>query len=367
MNFRPFDGRPVFPRQIEIHLPNSTMLHCNFKCVHCEGRLVEKDRWSYDKLLFGLIRNLDGRIPNFIISGAYTEPTLNRNLINYIELIKSTGANYGLHTNGLLFACRESKQKFLSRLFSVSDPGDYISVSLDAGSHASFEKTKQVPGILFDKVLEGVGIAGALKDQNKDESPKLRLTYLLNPDNVATAEIESSVKIARAMGADSLRFSIPYAPYGTPMPGSIHYQSSFEVPVFAHASKNLAPYLSVSGEDRPFVFFLPPETQDVNRMYFSRCFHGYNMITLGADGMLYRCSSTASPTFAGHRLGIMTRKMHRFMKILLKNQDPDFNPAKRCMPAGARCTRAALDINATFGLIHDSQDLWRLISHGLLS
>jgi len=79
-------------------------------------------------------------------------------------------------------------------------------------------------------------------------------------------------------------------------------------------------------------------------MNFKQCIYSYYQITLGADGYIYKCSSTATPSFKMNRLGKITNDLEKFNEMILANQDPDFCPSG-CFKVGARCNRMALEIN----------------------
>ena len=113
--FDPFKGGLLPPRQLEIQLSNNSGIACNLKCRTCQGQNLKPELSPMYKEVSSLIRNLNGQIPLIVISGMNTEPTLNLGLINLIELIKDTGASFGLHTNGVLLPYLEDKVKFISR------------------------------------------------------------------------------------------------------------------------------------------------------------------------------------------------------------------------------------------------------------
>ena len=79
-------------------------------------------------------------------------------------------------------------------------------------------------------------------------------------------------------------------------------------------------------------------------MNFKQCIYSYYQITLGADGYVYKCSSTATPTFAMNRLGKITNDLEKFNKMILANHNSNFCPST-CFKVGARCNRMALEIN----------------------
>ena len=79
-------------------------------------------------------------------------------------------------------------------------------------------------------------------------------------------------------------------------------------------------------------------------MNFSQCIYSYYQITYAADGYVYKCSSTASPSFSDNRLGKITDDLKEFQRMVLANHKEDFD-ARTCFSQGARCNRIALEIN----------------------
>lgn len=347
-DFIPFDGKMTLPRQVEIQLSNDTGVACNLSCRDCQGQMLTPEMASMNGMLYSLIKNLQGRVPLFVISGINSEPTLNPGLIDLIELIKSTGSSYGLHTNGVLLSPLEIKNNFVTRLMRVSDANDYVSVSLDAGSPESYAWYKRVPEEYYLLAMKGVNMLSYFRLEFEKDGPRLRLTYLLNKFNCSQEEIESVVRTATILDYDSLRFSVPYPFFGLSMDKWLEHRDNFEVPLFAKAIQRFLPFLSRDPADRPFVFVLSPETQDLSKFSFAHCFYGYQMITLGSDAYFYRCSAGAHSFFRHLRLGMLTDNIEEFYRMILMNQDKTFDPQVSCFPFGARCNRGAIEINSEF-------------------
>ncbi len=91
---------PEFPRYLDVELTN----HCNFHCLMCPtGNLSQKrkkgymERWVFNKLLEEVIKH---KTPiRFIRWG---EPTLHKNFIEFIQLLKKNGIICHINTNGKL-------------------------------------------------------------------------------------------------------------------------------------------------------------------------------------------------------------------------------------------------------------------------
>jgi len=341
-----FGTELVYPRQLEIQLPGDHKRACNYGCDYCQGKYLNKSLAPFEEKALNLIDILEGKIHHIIFGGTFTEPTLNPHLLTFLERTKKYGSTFGIHTNGSQLLKLEHEQKFLTRLCAIADsPEDYISISLDAGSAESYEKAKHAKPGTYDLVLDG--LERLVHIRGTTAKPLVRTTYLADQNNSSAQEIQTAIERMQTIHVDSLRFSIPYHPYVPTKKGIsqvLQYQHGFEAQHHEHMEKILAPYLSQPVHEKPTIFYVSPEHQDAQKMSFHWCINGYYEITIGADGHVYRCSSTASPTFSMNRLGEIPTTLEEFDRIVKLNQDHKFFPST-CVDAGARCCRAALEIN----------------------
>jgi len=166
----------------------------------------------------------------------------------------------------------------------------------------------------------------------------------MNKWNSSPRELATIVDIAHEIGVDSLRLSIPYDNYGRDFDTVRKYKAAVEVPLRIPYYELVELYLSESADEKPFVFWISPEAQDVDQMRYKQCLFGYFQITLGADGYTYRCSSAASPTMKFNRLGKVTDDLEKFKEQVWRNQSPKWDPAI-CVANNCRCNRCAVEIN----------------------
>lgn len=339
----------VYPRQIEIHLPGDHERFCNFFCPYCQGNLLIRPTMPYEEDALELIEKLAGQIPYYIFGGAYSEPLLNPYFLRFLKLTKEAGSQFGIHTNGSLLMRLEKSESFLSEIFRIADSRrDYLSISLDAGTAKSHMTSKRIKYNWFDEIIEGIKIiAGIKKKAGGPEKLSLRVVYLLNEHNASPEELLETIKLMKEIGVDSLRFSIPYAIYGQDFDICREYKKKVEIVKNKEFEEFFRPLISKDPSEKPYIFYLPPDYQDVDRMNYKHCVYCYYQITIGADGHIYRCSSTASPTFMMNQLGRVTSDLEEFQKMILLNQDPDFRPST-CFRVGARCNRMALEINDAY-------------------
>lgn len=337
---RIFDGKMTWPRQLELHLPGNHKTPCNLHCPYCAGHRFIKDLGTFEIDALELLRQLNGRIPYIIYGGSYTEPILNPYFMAFMAMTKKTGAHFGIHTNGSIMKRLEEDTGWLTELGRLAeDEVDYLSISLDAGTTESHCKTKGVKHDWFSEILEGIQMAV----ESKRKGPAVRMCYLMNEMNSSQKEIDGIVKFARDTGVNSLRFSIPFAHYAQDFNKVRKYKEHIEQRFKDPYRKRLEKHLSPTQDEKPFIFWMSPDLQDIDLFNFKRCAYGYYQICLSADGWIYRCSTISAPTFKNLRLGPITSSLKEFKKMVKANQTPHFDTNK-CFKQGARCNRMGLEI-----------------------
>lgn len=343
-----FNGKLVYPRQFEIHLPGNHLRPCDLQCPHCAGKYFQKDLGTWEQEGLELLDKLEGKIPYHVYGGAYTEPLINPYYLAFLNMTKKYGNHFGIHTNGILLAKLEEQLGWLTELNRIStDRVDYLSVSLDAGFPWSWAKTKGTrKEQLFNEIIEGMRKAVQIREK-AGKGHAIRLCYLISPFSDSPENFATIVNTARDIGVDSLRFSIPFAPYNQDFDEVRKYKWGHEQPMTVVYEDALAPYLSESEEERPYIFYTGPEFTDIDRFDFNQCIYCYYQITYGADGYVYKCSTTATPTMAVCRVGKITSDLDEFHKMILKNANPDFD-ANTCFSRGARCNRMGMEINQAY-------------------
>jgi len=343
-----FSGKLTYPRQMEIHLPADHKRACNFNCSYCAGKLFIKDLDTWELTALELLHKLKDAIPFNIFGGAYTEPLLNPYFMTFLHTTKKLGSHFGIHTNGSLLKLLEEHQGWLTNLCRIStDRKDYLSISLDAGLAESHNSNKGIrKGSWFNDIIEGIGLATKIRRKTKAKGPTIRLCYLMTETNSSPREIKKIVEAAKKLKVDSLRFSIPFSFYNQEFDKVRRYRDAIERQLENKFHNLVKPYLT-SASKRPHIFYVSSVFQDIDVYDFPQCIYGYYQITLGADGYVYRCSTTATPSFSQFRLGKITSDLKKFNKMILAGQDPNFK-AFSCFKAGGRCNRQATECNRTY-------------------
>ena len=346
-----FDGKLVYPRQFEIHLPADKKRSCNLSCPHCAGKFFNKDLGNWEMEGLELLEKLKGKIPFHIYGGAYTEPLMNPYYMVYLHMTKKYGNHFGIHTNGTLLLKLEEQQGWLTELNRISTSDvDYLSVSLDAGFPWSWGLTKGTRNYrAFNEVIEALKKAVEIR-KARGKGHAIRLCYLISKHSDSAENFGAIVNTAKEIGVDSLRFSIPFDCYNQSFDKVRKYKKEREIPMDKIYREKLKPYLSKSKKDRPYIFYTGPKFTDVDKFIFKQCVYSYYQITFGADGYAYKCSTTSTPTMKMCRLGKITSSLKDFKKMLMKNACPKWD-AGTCFKAGARCNRMGLEINEMYDKI----------------
>jgi len=354
-----FNGKLVYPRQLEIHLPGDLVRPCNFNCYYCQGGKMDRILYPYEEDVLCLLDKFGddtvdslGRHapPVQAYGGQYSEPLLNPYLLKLMLKTKEIGCSYGLHTNGSLFLDRENKEGFLTKIVGNANSSfDYITISLDAGKPESHQRIKNTKISWFETIIDG--IAKACEIRGSSPTPAIRIAYLMTEINSSFEELSGMVDIAKKIGVDSLRFSIPYDNYGKEFGKVRQYKEKVELRCNDEYKELIKPLLSGV---KPVVFYISPESQDVDRMImFKQCIYPYYQTSISSDGYIYRCSSTASPNFAFNRVsGRVSDDMDDFHAALLRSQDKGWKPST-CFKNCGRCNRLAVEINSEWMKLND--------------
>jgi len=341
------DDKFVWPRQLEIHLPGNHIIPCQLACNHCQGRLFKKGLayWEMDALK--LLNLLEGAIPFQVYGGAYTEPLINPYLITFLNTTKTYGNHFGIHTNGILLKQLEETQGWLTELNRIStDRIDYLSISLDAGYAEGWCNAKNTKNEdWFYDILMGIRKAS---EMCRDNSHAIRICYLITEHTGSLRDIKNIVNLAKELKVDSLRFSIPYGVYTKKFDVLSSYKETVEDLQHIKYSELLKDIVSKDNSEIPYIFYVPPDTTNVENYYFDKCIYGYFQCTIGADGYLYKCSSTAAPNAITHRLGKATSNIQEFTKAVLKNYNKEWDCKTVCFNTGLRCNRQAIELNQEY-------------------
>ena len=289
--------RPEQPCWVEIHCAG--LEGCWNRCRHCTGQIP----WSLERPcvipLSGLKRCLDAikflGIPMVVLSGNRTEPLLHPDFDALMDAVRARGLATGLHTSGLQLTSRRA-----SRLTSDAVEGDNVAFSIDSFNNETYEishragpRCCQRP---FDSVVENARCLAAGKSRPEDP-PFITWKYLWLNGNLDQAGVECFVRLAKESGANRVRFAAPLPPVHEA--GRLRGFRQISEEEFWMATDWAEKAKQVVGETATFtveIVRVPPLT-DHAEPRFSRCWHAELMAVVGRDGLIYPCTSVASPLF----------------------------------------------------------------------
>ena len=341
------DNKFIYPRQFEIHLPCNHKVACNLNCPHCAGKYFKRDLGNWELTIIELLDKLKGKIPYHIYGGAYTEPLLNPYYMTFLAMTKKYNNNFGIHTNGTFLNKLEDEQGWLTELNRIStDRIDYLSISIDAGFAWSWAKTKGTKNQdLFVEIIKGIQKASKLQREN---SHAIRICYLISPESGTYDNFTSIISIAKDLGVDSVRFSIPFGNYNQSFNKIRQYKNKVEIDGDIKYRKLLDKLVSEDMKEKPYIFYTGPEFTDIDDFNFNKCIYGYYQVTIGADGFMYKCSTSASPTGSQCRIGKVTSDLEEFKRIIVKNYNENWDCHKMCFDNGIRCNRMGFECNNAY-------------------
>jgi len=345
-----FNGEIVYPKQFEIHLPANHIKSCQLACKYCAGEKFNKALGAWELETLSLLDKIEGRIPQHIYGGAYTEPLGNPYFMTFVAKTRQYDNHFGIHTNGVLLKDLDTHQGFLTELNRIAngDRKSYLQVSLDGAHSWGWSKVKRTrESSRFWEVIDALHRAVEIREK-KGSGHSIRIGYLIQPETASHEQFAIITNLAKEIGVDSVRFSIPFAQYNQSFDEVRKYKQEVEVPGDVMYEQMLEPFVSRSMDEHPYIFWNYPWFTDIDRFEFDHCIYTYFQITIGADGYYYPCSTVATPTASHLRLGHSTSNIVVFEDILRKAQNPKFNPKKQCFNHGLRCNRMGLECNTAY-------------------
>jgi pyruvate-formate lyase-activating enzyme len=193
------------PGQAPLSINLDVTTACNYACDHCVDMEILNTgiRYDHEKLKSSLVEMQKRGLRSVIVIGG-GEPTVYPGFEEIIRHMKGIGLKIGVVTNG-------SGMKKIAAVADVLEKEDWVRLSLDAGTDATFQAMhKPRKAITLDQICEGVAAVRALK-------PKFRLGFsyiIVWKDCEANAtkihenvdEIVTAAERARRYGFDYISF-----------------------------------------------------------------------------------------------------------------------------------------------------------------
>lgn len=167
---------------------------CNNNCPACVGVKENGSELTWDeiKMIVSGLRNLGNR--GVIVSGG-GEPLLHPKFIDTLELIKESGMEIGLNSNGLAL----DREKALA----IAKYCTYFRISLDAGTPEMYKKTHGMNEKCFNKVVENIKL---MSDVKKETGSAVSFTVGFLTGAETLCDMEEFVRICKENGAGAAQF-----------------------------------------------------------------------------------------------------------------------------------------------------------------
>lgn len=181
--------RKIWPQSIIIEATNI----CNLQCPVCPTYLdMKRPKGFMEEDTFkSIIQDIEGRINNIALNFA-GEPTLNKNLWNFITYANEKGIKSLISTNTTLLH-KQYKEMIAAR-------PDEVIVCLDGASKSIHESYRR--GSDFDKIVYGITKACEEKKKQGASKPHITLQFVVMAQN--EHQINDIINLGQKMGVDSV-------------------------------------------------------------------------------------------------------------------------------------------------------------------
>lgn len=302
-------NKTIVPRQVEVQPGRLTgRALCWMPCPYCYGGSSENnsDRLSPDRYL-EIIRQTasgpHGGVSKLIFAGYATDPLNYEHIDDLIEVAIQNGQAVGVHSKLI-----KVSDHLIGQLTKIENSdGNYITVSVDAGSSQAYNSTHGLPNgaKLYGKVLENIR---RLVTARNEHNAKLDISanYLITLSNASNEEAENAIRDLTEAGVDSIRFSFPQIPRGfqstkgTIIPTRKDVRSIYN---------RLQPLMqSYSGNKASVVLLDVDGDREISEWRTLPCFARFIYPAISYDGFLSNCSQSAAPHFRDMALGDLKQR-----------------------------------------------------------
>lgn len=189
-------GELIAPIYVEI----SPVSFCNHRCLFCGLDFAQGERISLNTAATCCsLQEMAQRGVKSIMFAGEGEPLLHPGLPEMVAVAKESGLDVSITTNGSL-GTAEIWQSVIPRL-------TWLRFSVDAGSPEVFAKVHGVGSAAFEKTVESIRQALAMRDA-MGSNCTIGVQFLLIRDNLA--DLEPAIQLFGAMGVDYLSLK-PYS------------------------------------------------------------------------------------------------------------------------------------------------------------
>lgn len=260
------NGQPT-PLHAEIGITNK----CNHKCKFCILDWVTRGVDIIDKtVLFKALENMAKAGVKSIYYAGDGEPTLHKNLADFIKYGKELGMSQALSTNGTLLT-QELANQIIPNLA-------WIRFSIDAGTAETYSKIHGIPAKQYDKVLENIKYCTYLKKINNVKID-IGVQIIAMEENIN--EIELLAKWCKDNNVDNIQIK----------PAHNHPKSSYNTGVYSFIQESLKEKLEKLEDDKFTVVVRLKSAERLSQPKTYKACHGFDFyVIIDARGNIIPCS-----------------------------------------------------------------------------
>lgn len=179
------------PLHAEIGVTN----RCNHKCSFCTLDWITHGKSDIDKDVMNhtLITMAKMGVKSIYFAGE-GEPTLHKNIAEFINTAKKCEMSSSMSTNGSALTSKLSDK--------IAEPLSWIRFSLDAGSSGTYSKIHKVKSSEYLKVLRNIEYLANLKHK-KNYKINIGVQAILMPENMS--ELEGLANLIKGLGVDNFQ------------------------------------------------------------------------------------------------------------------------------------------------------------------
>ena len=167
---------------------------CNNKCPGCTGIKENGAELTWDEICM-IARDLRALGNQGVIISGGGEPLMHKDFIRTLELLKNSGMQIGLNSNGL--ALTEEKAEAIAKYCT------YFRISLDAGTPEMYKLTHGMEAAAFDKVVENIRL---MADVKKRTGSEVSFTTGFLTGEHTVSDMEAFLKISKENGSGAGQF-----------------------------------------------------------------------------------------------------------------------------------------------------------------
>lgn len=186
-----------YPIHVEIGVTN----RCNQNCIFCALDFARGKRNIKREVMLSALENMAKQGVRSVMFGGEGEPTLHKNLWEFVQEAKKYGLDISLTTNGIGFNKKLQEQclPYLS----------WIKFSIDAGTPETYSEVHRTPQKHFELLFENIHNSINLKKE-QDLNVVIGTQFLMLPQNATVYELKELDRRLEELKPDYLSIK-PYS------------------------------------------------------------------------------------------------------------------------------------------------------------